>query len=142
MTDGTGVSVTAGATTGGIDFALDRSGVIAGTVRNDAGAPIASVVVMAYNETGAAGGQSVSDASGSYSIPFLEPGIYYVHTSAALPYLGELYEQALFAILPRDVGHARDREPEPHHQRDRLRPVNRRIDRGNRSAGRGRTASR
>ena len=92
VTDGTGVSVTAGATTGGINFALDRSVVISGTVRNEAGAPIASVVVMVLNATGAAAGQAVTDASGSYSVPFLEPGSYYVRTLDALPYLGQLYE--------------------------------------------------
>lgn len=92
LVTGTGVVVSPASMTAGIDFALDRAGDIAGTVRNNAGTPIANVVVMAFDANGAAVGGAVTDASGSYSIPFLEAGGYYVRTLDALPYVGQLYE--------------------------------------------------
>ena len=93
ITTGTGVVVSAEGTTTSINFALDRSGVITGIVRDDySGAPLANIIVTAFTSPGAAAGQTVTDASGSYSIPFLEPGTYYVRTQNAFPYLDELYD--------------------------------------------------
>jgi len=90
---GTGVTAAASATTSGIDFVLDRGGTIAGTVTAaSTGAPLPNVQVRAYAAGGATGGQGMTDASGSFSIPFLDPGTYFLHTVNALPYLDEVYD--------------------------------------------------
>ena len=93
MTSGTGVAVTDGGTTSGIDFGLARGGTITGTVTDaGTGSPLADVTVLVYTASGSSTGISVStDASGVYSATGLATGLYYVHTSRTPSYLDELY---------------------------------------------------
>ena len=93
VTSGTGVAVTAGATTSGIDFSLGPGGTITGTVTDaDSGAPLAGVSVAAVLESGSSAGSSVTtSASGVYTLTGLATGTYYVRTSNGAPYLDELY---------------------------------------------------
>jgi hypothetical protein len=91
-TTGTGVSVTAGATTSGIDFGLAVGGTITGTV-TDAGttAPLADVFVYVFTASGSAVGYANTSASGVYTTTGLPSGTYYVHTWNSLGYIDELY---------------------------------------------------
>ena len=69
VTAGTPISVTAGATTIDIDFALDAGGRIAGTVIDaETGSPIANVWVELYTASGDWAGYGFSDASGQYPL--------------------------------------------------------------------------
>jgi protocatechuate 3,4-dioxygenase beta subunit len=93
VTKGAGVVVSPAATTANINFALDRGGEIAGIVTAAAtGMPLPNVQMLAYAAAGTIGGQTVTDASGAYSIPFLDPGTYFLRTVNALPYLDEVYD--------------------------------------------------
>jgi len=93
VTSGTGVSVTAGATTSGINFALALGGRISGTVTDAAtGAPLASVYAYVYSASGSYVGYGSTNASGVYTTSTgLPAGTYYVKTSNSLGYLDELY---------------------------------------------------
>jgi len=79
----TQVSVTDGATTFGIDFALTRLGSISGTVRDEAGNPIQGANVYT-----SAGNWATTGSDGSYLVKGLIPGNYWVYASAH----GFLYE--------------------------------------------------
>lgn len=93
-TTGTGIPVTAGGTTSGIDFALDFGGLIAGTVTEDGtGTPIAGVVVLIWNDQGGFTTTGTTDATGLYtSLVGLPTGIYFATTSNESSYLNELYD--------------------------------------------------
>ena len=92
VTTGTGVSVTAGATTSGIDFGLAVGGTITGTVTDaGTGAPLADVSVYVYNASGSFVGSATTNASGVYTKTGLPTGTYYVRTSNSLGYVDELY---------------------------------------------------
>ena len=66
---GTGVTVTAGVTTGQIDFALPKSGAIAGKVTEAATKrPLSGVSIYAYDAGGSVMGSTQTDASGGYSL--------------------------------------------------------------------------
>ena len=83
----------------GIDFALDKfGGSIAGVVRDDNGAPIADVRVLAWaNTTPSPGrmpggfGRAVTAADGSYLIEGLPQGEYHVRAEAR-GFIGEFYD--------------------------------------------------
>ena len=93
VTTGTAVSVTAGAATGAIDFALIKEGSITGTVTS-AGttAPLAGASVYVYNSSGSqVGGSVTTNASGVYTKGGLTTGTYYVRTQNSLGYADELY---------------------------------------------------
>jgi hypothetical protein len=92
VTSGTGVSVTAGATTADIDFGLTLGGKITGTV-TDAGtsAPMAGIGVVVYTASGGWAGNAATDAAGAYTVADLATGTYYVRTSNSFPYVDELY---------------------------------------------------
>ena len=91
VTTGTGVGVTQGATTSGIDFALVQTGWITGTV-TAGGAPVASVTVGAYTAGGApVGASSVTDSAGHYRITGLPTGSVYVRTSNQQGYVDQAY---------------------------------------------------
>jgi len=92
VTAGTGVSVTAGATTADIDFALALGGKLAGTVTDAAtGAPIADVGVQVYAASGTWAGGGTTDALGVYTVADLATSAYHVRTTDSFPYLDELY---------------------------------------------------
>jgi hypothetical protein len=92
-TSGTGVSVTAGTITSGIDFALTPGGTIAGTVTAAAsGTPLAGVTVYVYGSDNNMVGSVTTNASGQYSKNGLAPGSYYLGTLNSLGYLDELYD--------------------------------------------------
>ena len=91
VTAGTNVSVTAGTTTGGIDFALTLGGTISGTVTDaGAGMPLASFVQV-YTASGGWAGGAATNAAGVYMVPGLATGAYYLRTSNSSPYLDERY---------------------------------------------------
>ena len=76
------VTVTAPATTPGIDFALGQTGVINGTVRNGAtGQPIPLATVAAFPLAGGATGQAQANAQGVYSLSGMSDGTYYLMAS-------------------------------------------------------------
>ena len=82
VTSGTPIPVTAGATTSGIDFALDAASRITGVVTATGGAPIAGASVVPYTLNGVRAGYSVdTDGSGAYALP-LFPGSYLVVVEA------------------------------------------------------------
>jgi hypothetical protein len=91
--NGAKITVTAGATTSGINFALDPSGTITGTVRNSANAPVASVSIAVVNRQNVVVSNGVTNAQGAYSATGLPSGTYFVRTnlSATAPYLGQVY---------------------------------------------------
>ena len=92
VTTGTGVSVTANATTGGIDFALALSGSITGTVTaTGTGTPLSGVSVYLYNASGASLGYVSTNASGVYTKTGLVAGTYFARTSSG-SYTNEFYD--------------------------------------------------
>jgi 5-hydroxyisourate hydrolase-like protein (transthyretin family) len=99
VTSGTGVGVTAGATTGGINFGLATGGRISGTVTDaTTGAPLQNVEVDIYNSSGSYVTYGYTDASGVYaSGTGLPTGTYYLRTYNSQGYLDELYNNILCA---------------------------------------------
>ncbi|HEY3383909.1 MAG TPA: carboxypeptidase regulatory-like domain-containing protein [Vicinamibacterales bacterium] len=90
--DATPVTVTAGTTTSGIDFALGRGGSISGTVRTSGGTPLPGVGVVFFNSSGSNLGRATTNASGAYTtnVP-LPAGIYYLRTVNAFGSVDQLY---------------------------------------------------
>jgi hypothetical protein len=95
---GTGIPVTLGSTTSGIDFALDPGGAIAGTAtdgaaRDAASAPISGVTIRAFDLNGTQVGAVNTSASGTFSIGGLLAGRYFVRADAAtVGYVGKLFD--------------------------------------------------
>ena len=93
VTTGTGMSVTAGETTGSIDFELGLGGSISGTVTDSGtGSPLSNVTVQFFDAGGTAEGSATTDGSGKYSKNLLPAGTHYVVTSNSLGYIDELYD--------------------------------------------------
>jgi hypothetical protein len=90
---GTPISVSAGATTSGINFALDPGGTISGSVTAAAtGLPIGGVTVSIYNRAGAFLASATSGSAGTWAIATgLTPGAYFARTSNALGYVNEIH---------------------------------------------------
>lgn len=80
-TGATVVAVASGATLPGIDFALDRGGAIAGTVRRTGGTPIAAAVSV-FDANGALVARTTT-ADGAYIADGLPSGSYHVRFGAA-----------------------------------------------------------
>jgi hypothetical protein len=94
--DGTAVTVTAGATTNGIDFTLDTGGRIAGTVTDGAGAGQSGVGVLAYTPAGTLVASTVTGGGGAYQIATgLPPGPYLVRTANSAGLIDELYDDVV-----------------------------------------------
>ncbi|MCP3958891.1 MAG: hypothetical protein GY719_13650 [bacterium] len=93
-TTGTAIAVSLGATTSGIDFALERRGAISGTVTDAAtGAPVSAGRVRVWNASGNSVGSDFLDSSGSYSVGGLEAGTYFAATDLFDGgYVDELFE--------------------------------------------------
>src|SRR5262249_38311593 len=83
---GTAISVTLGATTSGIDFALDPGGFISGTVRDTAGNPIPDVKLQITDGTGNQVLEAQTDLAGNYVTGGLAAGTYYAHTHQRFGY--------------------------------------------------------
>jgi hypothetical protein len=78
-TTGTPVAVSLGATTGGIDFALEPKGSIAGTVRDAPTAqPIPFADVQVVDASGFFVASDSADADGDYRVDGLDTGTYFV----------------------------------------------------------------
>jgi hypothetical protein len=95
VTTGRSITVTAGATTTGVDFALAHGGAIEGTVTDRATRlPLAYVSVRVYDASGSLVSTALTNALGVYTTsggPGLVSGTYYVRTSNSLGYVDELY---------------------------------------------------
>ena len=90
MLFGDEVMVADGATTEGIDFALDALGKAAGAVTEQStGNPLADVPVAVYDQSGSGGGSTHTDASGRWLVDGLPPGVY---TAIARPDEPFLYQ--------------------------------------------------
>ncbi|NTU84640.1 MAG: hypothetical protein HGA45_35620, partial [Chloroflexales bacterium] len=77
--DADAVSVTAGATTTGINGALAPGGAIGGLVTDDDdGSGLGGVVVVAFGQAGGIAAVTVTDETGAYQTPALAPGSYTV----------------------------------------------------------------
>ena len=102
---GTPITVAAGTTTTGRDFALAPGGSIAGLITDEAGMPLGGIFVSVYNSTGAyvATSRQTEFGSGEYRIPVgLRSGTYFALTSNLDGYVNEIYA----AIpCPRDCDH-------------------------------------
>lgn len=96
VTSGNAVAVVAGQTTGGINFSLTADAVAVTGVVTDAvtSAPLANVVVLFYDSTGAQVALGVTDGTGNYSTSLAAGGTYYALTSnGANPgYVEQLYD--------------------------------------------------
>ncbi|MGB5162492.1 MAG: hypothetical protein WBP10_17220 [Thermoanaerobaculia bacterium] len=95
VTDGTAVLVTAGLTTTGIDFELEKGGVISGTVTDEVtGLPLDFGYVNIYNDSGSYITRGYTGSSGLYvSETALAAGTYYARTWSFEGYFEELYSE-------------------------------------------------
>jgi hypothetical protein len=93
MTSGTAISVTAGATTTGINFGLARGGRISGTVTDAFTAlPLVGVSVYVYSASGNQVTSGYTDSSGVYTTyNGLPSGTYYARTRNSQGYIDEVY---------------------------------------------------
>lgn len=94
VTSGNGVAVSLGATTSGIDFALDKPSKITGTVTDaNTGLPIQGVVVHLYESGGEYFGYESTDSAGAYEFTVgAGAGTYYAHTYNWDGYVNQLYD--------------------------------------------------
>ncbi len=92
-TAGTPIEVTPGTTTTGIDFALDRGGVITGRVIDAAsGMPTESARINVWDAAGSyVDHRGYVNSLGSYTVVGLHPGTYFVAASAVY-HVAELYD--------------------------------------------------
>lgn len=92
ITSGTPISVTAGSTTGNINFSLATAGGISGTVINGANMTgISGMSVQAYSSTGTFLSSSSTNGSGFYTLAGLSNGSYYVKTNGSGSFINQLY---------------------------------------------------
>jgi hypothetical protein len=92
---GTPIVVSAGATTGGIDFALDTGAGFGGRVsESGTGRPLRGVPVQVYDSVGTPLMKAVAGNGGLYALPGgLPPGTYFARTLRAGGYASELYAE-------------------------------------------------
>ena len=92
ITAGSGVTVAAGATASGVNFALAHGSSISGTVvAKGSESPLQGVLVHIFNSSGAPVATAGTDASGVYTKSSLTAGTYYVRTANTMGYVDELY---------------------------------------------------
>ncbi len=90
---GTGIGVTAGSPTTGINFALDAGARITGTVTDaNGGAPLANVTVRVYNTSGTQVGQTNTNGAGAYTVSGLPGGSFFARTQNSAGYIDELFD--------------------------------------------------
>lgn len=87
----TPVAVTAGATTGGIDFTLALGGSIGGTVTNSLGAPLGGIAIQVWLADDRLAKTTSTRADGTYRVIGLAPGRYFVRTANTLGYVDQMY---------------------------------------------------
>lgn len=100
-TTGSAISVTAGATISGIDFALDPGGTVTGIVTDaSTSAPISGVIVDLLNSAGNLR-WTVTDSSGFYSINGLLTGAYF----GSVETVDEQYSPQIYDRIPGHLCH-------------------------------------
>jgi len=93
VTEGTAVVAVIGATTAGIDFALEELGAITGTVTDrTTGLPITYADLTVYDSHGSSVAYPDSDSSGNYVASGLEDGTYYVVAYRSYSYVAQVYD--------------------------------------------------
>jgi hypothetical protein len=100
-TAGTPVAVTSGATTGNINFALSRGGMIAGAVIDAATGIGVPVGVQIYTAAGVLAKTAGTNTAGGYTVAGLPPGTYFARTSAGN---GVFYQDKLYNGMPCSSG--------------------------------------
>ncbi|HLA75990.1 MAG TPA: hypothetical protein VJU18_00265 [Vicinamibacteria bacterium] len=93
LTGATPIAVTAGATTGAINFSLSAGGRVAGTVLDaNTSAPLADITVSVVDAGGTTVTSGRTDAAGSYLTQAgLPGGTYFVRTNNSAGYVNELW---------------------------------------------------
>jgi hypothetical protein len=91
---GTAVTVTAPSTTGSIDFGLNESAAISGTVTNASATPQANVPVEVYGQIGNLLRTTTTNASGQFRFADLAAGRFYVRTRDTSGRTDDVYWQA------------------------------------------------
>ena len=76
----TEIELLPGTATGGVSFALQAAGGLAGAVTDDNGAALVGIGVDVYNESGYWVAGDETDAGGNYQVAGLAPGAHYVRT--------------------------------------------------------------
>lgn len=90
--NGTAITVAAGGSATGRNFALDPGGSISGSVRSTAPvAPIPGVALQVYNSGGIPVAQVLSNASGNYEVSALPSGNFVVRTQQNLGFSDQLF---------------------------------------------------
>jgi hypothetical protein len=96
FSEATPVSVEEGGTKSGIDAELEQGGQIAGEVTGvSTGAPLRDVLVCALSQSAKAEGCSVTNTSGTYTIPVLPAGVYRVGFDGGKNYITQYYNNKL-----------------------------------------------
>jgi protocatechuate 3,4-dioxygenase beta subunit len=96
VTTGDMVAVSSGSIAGGVDFALDRSGVVTGTVIDESsGIGISDARIVLYNATGAYySGGAYTDETGAYRVGGLVSGDHYLW-ARSYSHVPELYDDII-----------------------------------------------
>ncbi len=82
-TTGTAITVNNSADTTGIDFALDKGGIVAGTVTNAASAPLAGMHVRLFDDAGTQLFSTFTDDEGEFQFTGLPAGTYFATAADA-----------------------------------------------------------
>lgn len=92
----TTIALAAGASKSDIDASMPQSGRITGSIRDaESNAPLASIIVAAYNADGTVRTRTTSDANGAYTL-IVPPGVYKTGAyDAALIYAPQFYASQL-----------------------------------------------
>lgn len=101
-TRGAPITVTAGATTPGINFALPVGGGISGTITDESnGQPLANIKVALYTQAGSLVGSGTSDGAGRFESGLgLAPGQYFLRTFNLQGLVDEAYNNRACAPCP------------------------------------------
>jgi hypothetical protein len=92
VTTGTPISVSLGATTPNVNFALTPGGHITGRVTDQSnGAGIVGATIQIFNSTGTFVTSAAADGTGRYVARGLATGTYYARVANIGPFIGELY---------------------------------------------------
>jgi hypothetical protein len=109
---GTPIAVSLGTVTTGVDFALEPTGGVAGTVVEGAsGLPVGSARVTAWHADFGYISDDWTNSTGNYTLTHLPAGNFFVVSDEGIPYLDQLS----------DEGHADSGYPRRGHPRHRSR---------------------